>query len=372
MNPTRQPARPPRRVRQLLKTLHLWLGLSLGTVLALVTLTGCILSFEGPLLTTLHPELTARTVPDTAGLGHALQHILDTSEGGKLRGIALPNGDLTAFEGTLKGGDRMYFDPVSGEEILHRRAGHDPLLILLDWHTHLLSGETGEAVLGVVAIAGLFMIVSGAWLYWPGRKRALQHLRPHPRPPILRWASWHRFAGVVALPLLIVMIGTGTTMAYRGAVRTGLAHAFGEPVPAKPPKLTNNAESKPDWQAILVAAQTAAPDAAMTRISLPAKPGVALAMRVRRPGEWNPAGRSNLWIDPFAARVIGGEDATRLGTGGRLANALFPIHSAAVGGPLWHGLALLGGSMPTFMLITGFLFWRARRRRPAGRMKQAH
>jgi uncharacterized iron-regulated membrane protein len=360
-----QPVRSPRRVRQVLKTLHLWLGLSLGLVLALVTLTGCILTFEAPLLTAMHPELAGRVVPDNAGLGRSLEHILATPEGGKLRGIALPNGDLTAFEGTAKGGDRVYFDPTSGDVIAHRSGRSDPMLVLLDWHTHLLSGDVGETILGVVACTGLFMIFSGIWLYWPGRKRVLSHLRPHPRPPILRWASWHRFAGIVALPLLLIMIGTGTTMAYRGAVRTGLAHAFGEPAPAKPPKLQDASDTKVDWSAVLLAAQAAAPDAAITRISLPAKKDTALVIRVRRPGEWNLAGRSMLWLDPFAARVIGGDDATKLGTGGRLANSLFPIHSAAVGGPVWHTLAVLGGLMPSFMLVTGFLFWRARRRRPA-------
>lgn len=362
---SRKPIRSPRRIRQALKTIHLWLGLSLGLVLALVTLSGCILSFEVPLLTAMHPELGGRGVPDNAGLGRSLEHILATPDGSKLRGITLPNSELTAFEGTVKGGDRIYFDPTNGDVIAHRSGRSDPLLVLLDWHTHLLSGDVGETILGVVAWTGLFMIFSGVWLYWPGRKRMLSHLRPHPRPPTLRWASWHRFAGIIALPLLLIMIGTGTTMAYRGAVRTGLAHAFGEPAPAKPPKLQDVPDARIDWSAVLFAAQAAAPDAAITRISLPAKKDTALVIRVRRPGEWNLAGRSMLWLDPFAARVIGGEDATKLGTGGRLANSLFPIHSAAVGGPVWHTLAVLGGLMPSFMLVTGFLFWRARRRRPA-------
>jgi len=69
--------------------MHLWLGLSLGVVLALVTLTGCVLSFEEPLLGAMHPEVTGRTIPDNAALGHTLEHILATPEGGKLRGIGV-------------------------------------------------------------------------------------------------------------------------------------------------------------------------------------------------------------------------------------------------------------------------------------------
>jgi uncharacterized iron-regulated membrane protein len=361
---------PPRkrRIRHALKTLHLWLGLSLGVLLALVMLAGGVLLFEQPLLIAAHPQLSGRAVPGYGELGRTLQVILATPEGRQLRSIALPDGALSAFEGVAKNGDRHYFDPTDGRPLLVRHADSDPLLVLLQWHTHLLSGSAGETALGVVAFGGLFMLGSGLWLYWPGRRRALTHLKPHAQPPIQRWASWHRMVGVVAFPLLLMAIGTGTTMAYRGAVRTGLIQLFGEPQPARPPKLSGG-DGEVSWPAVLDAAHAAAPDAAITRISLPVKPDTALVMRVRRQGEWNPAGRSTLFLDPYAAKVIGGEDATRLGRGARLANALFPIHSAAVGGGGWRALLAVTALLPSFMLITGLLFWRARRRRPASVMR---
>jgi uncharacterized iron-regulated membrane protein len=354
---------PPRRVRHALKTLHLWLGLTLGILLALVTLAGSVLLWEQPLLRAGHPELVARPLPDLAAQGRSLQAILASDERSRARAFSLPDADLPVWEAMERGGDRRYFDASTGELLLHRAKSRDGLLILLDWHTHLLSGPVGETVLGVVACVGLFMLVSGVWLYWPGRHRALRHLKPHARPPVLRWASLHRFVGVVALPLLIVMIGTGTTMAYRGAVRSGLASAFGEPAPARPPK-TIATRGTIHWPAVLVAAQAAAPDAQLTRLTLPSKDNGTLVLRVRRPGEWNLAGRSSLWMDPVTATVLGGDDATKLGPGGRLANALFPIHSAAVGGLAWRIVACVTGTLPMFLLVTGFLFWRARRRKP--------
>ena len=210
-----------------------------------------------------------------------------------------PMRDLPVWEGQERGGNRSYFDATTGELLLQRKKTGDGLLLLLDWHTHLLSGETGETVLGVVACTGLFMLFSGAWLYWPGRQRVLKHLKPHANPPVLRWASIHRFVGVVALPLLIVMVGTGTTMAYRGAVRSGLASAFGEPPPARAPKIAP-LHAAIDWPAVLAAAQAAAPDAQLTRLTLPSKDNGTLSLRIRRPGEWNLAGRSSLWIGSTA------------------------------------------------------------------------
>ncbi|WP_213949938.1 PepSY-associated TM helix domain-containing protein [Luteibacter sp. dw_328] len=353
-----------RRFRSTLKTMHLWLGLSLGLVLALVTLSGSILLWEDPLFAAGHPQLTSRPLPDLATQGRSLATLLASPDGKGLRGLSLPDDELPVWEAQSRAGGRSYFDATTGELLLRREKTGDVMLLLMDWHTHLLSGEVGETILGVVACTGLFMLFSGVWLYWPGRRRALRHLKPHTHPPVLRWASFHRFVGVAALPLLIVMIGTGTTMAYRGAVRNGLASAFSEAPPAKPPKLPP-AHGNIDWPAVLAAAQAAAPDAEITRLMLPQKDSGTLVLRVRRPGEWNKDGRSSLWMDPVAARVIGGDDATRLGPGLRLANALFPIHSAAVGGLLWRIVACLTGTLPLFLLITGFLFWRARRRRSA-------
>jgi uncharacterized iron-regulated membrane protein len=342
--------------------LHLWLGLSLGILLALVTLAGSVLLWEQPLLRAGHPELVARPLPDLATQGRSLQLILASPEGKKARGFSVPDAELPVWGAMERGGDRSYFDADTGELLLHRSPSSDGLLTLLDWHTHLLSGPVGETVLGLVACTGLFMLFSGAWLYWPGRRRALKHLKPHANPPVLRWASLHRSVGVVALPLLIVMIGTGATMAYRGAVRSGLASAFGEPTPARPPK-TAPSHAAIDWPAVLAAAQAAAPDAELTRLTLPSKDNGTLVLRIRRPGEWNVAGRSSLWMNPATATVLGGVDATKLGTGGRLANALFPIHSAAVGGMAWRVAACITGALPMFLLVTGFLFWRARQRR---------
>jgi uncharacterized iron-regulated membrane protein len=354
----------PRRLRSWLKTLHLWLGLTLGLLLALVTLSGSVLLFEQPLFAATHPALVARPLPDLATQGHALSVMLATPEARAWRGVTLPDGDLPVWQAQERTGSRAYYDAATGALVWRRPARGDLLLLLLDWHTHLLGGDVGETVLGIVACAGLFMLVSGVWLYWPGRRRALRHLRPHTQPPLLRWASFHRAVGVVGLPLLIVMIGTGTTMAYRGAVRNGLAAAFAEPARPRPPKLPP-VQGAVDWAAVLSAAQAAAPDAAITRLMLPSKDNGTVVARLRRPGEWNPAGRSSLWLDPHTVTVVGGDDATTLGTGSRLANALFPIHSAAVGGLTWRIVASIGGLLPTFLLVTGVLFWRRRLKRPA-------
>ena len=87
-----------------------------------------------------------------------------------------------------------------------------------------------------------------------------------------------------------------------------------------------------------------------------------MTLRVCMPGEWNPTGRSTLWIDPYRARVLGVSDASLADTGVQVNNAIYPLHAGTTG-PLWHALVIVSGLLPPFFLVTGFLFWRARAKR---------
>jgi uncharacterized iron-regulated membrane protein len=80
------------------------------------------------------------------------------------------------------------------------------------------------------------------------------------------------------------------------------------------------------------------------------------------PGEWHTVGRSMIWLDPYEAKVLGTVDAARADTGAWVNNAIYPLHAGGTG-PVWRGMVIAAGLLPTFFLATGFLFWRARARR---------
>ena len=54
-------------------------------------------------------------------------------------------------------------------------------------------------------------------------------------------------------------------------------------------------------------------------------------------------------------------DATAQRPGARMDEAIYPLHIGAVGGPTYRWATALGGLLPAFLLVTGFLFWRRRR-----------
>jgi uncharacterized iron-regulated membrane protein len=364
MRATATPAAPARSatgLRHWLRKLHLWLGLSLGTAYALVALSGSVLAVQQPLLRWLHPELAAHALPTPAQEAAVLQRIAhDWPQG--LRGVDLPRADLPVWQLYFSGNVRRYLDPASGVLLLTRSTDNDVLLALRDWHTHLLAGRNGETLLGVLGWFSLFLLVSGLVLWWPGRGRFLAHLKPHAQPPVRRWLSWHRSVGALGLPLLLLVTLTGTLMCYHGGTRQALQTLFGDAqAEPRPPRVT--ASPAPiHWPSVLAAARQALPGAELGRLSLPGTRDALLTIRARAPGEWNPVGRSVIWLDPYQARVLGVVDASRAQTGARVNNAIYPLHAGTTG-PVWRTLVIVSGLLPPFFLVTGFLFWRARPKR---------
>jgi uncharacterized iron-regulated membrane protein len=356
------PARSAHGLRHGLRKLHLWLGLSLGTVFALVALTGSVLALQGPLLRALHPELVDHALPTPTQEAAVLGRIAHEWSPQGLRSADLPDAELPVWQLYFNGGVRRYLDPASGELLLTRSPGNDVLLALRDWHTHLFAGRAGETWLGVVGWFSLFLLVSGVVLWWPGRGRVLAHLKPHAQPPVRRWLSWHRSFGALSLPVLLLVTLTGTLMCYHGGTRSTLQALFRDPPEPPQPAPIALRHDPIDWSAVLATARQALPGATLSRISLPGERDGRLVIRARMPGEWNPNGRSMIWIDPWQARVLGTADATGADTGVQVNNAIYPLHAGSTG-PLWRTLVFVSGLLPPFFLVTGFLFWRTRTKR---------
>ena len=127
-----------------------------------------------------------------------------------------------------------------------------------------------------------------------------------------------------------------------------------------------------DIDALLNAARAKHPDGELRIISLPAKPGGLISLRLRQQAEWLPNGRTMFWFDPADGRLLGSRDAQAMPLGLRIANAEYPIHAAKVGGLPYRlvmtasglSLAVLGG-------LAVWTFWanpktqKRKRKRPA-------
>jgi uncharacterized iron-regulated membrane protein len=345
------------RLRASLSWLHLWIGLSAGGLFAVLGLSGSVLSFHSELLLTQHPQLAAqRPVAD----GAVLRDLMATWAPRGMTGVDVPRPSLPVWQGYFTDDSRRYFATDTGELLLTRTTDDDWLLWLHELHTHFLAGEAGEEVVGVVGWIACFLLLSGLYLWWPRFGRWLAHLRPYANPPVRRWLTWHRSAGAIALPVLLLVTLCGVGMVYHDGARTLLVGLLGGDAPPKPPKLAASA-TPIDWPRALAAAQAGLPDARLSRISTPRDGHHVLNMRAQMRGEWHPNGRSLVFVDGASGRVLGTLDATAQRAGVRATEAIYPLHIGAVGGLPYRVAVAVAGLVPCFLLVTGFLFWLRRR-----------
>ena len=245
-----------------------------------------------------------------------------------------------------------------------------PELWIFDFHHHLFAGDSGEWVIGIAGLAGLFFVISGAILWWRTRKTFQLRLWPKrmSRPSIV---MHHRDLGIIATPLLLISIVTGTMMIFRPFAMVMIA-PFGSPAEAakaiEPPKYKGGPlVGKPDYTAMLAEARRRFPDAEFRILSLPRKPGDPISLRMRQQAEWLPNGRSTLWFDAANGELLGVRDALAMPSGAQAFNMAFPIHASKVGGWTWRiALTFSGLAMTMLGSFAVWTFW-FRRPKPAKR-----
>jgi len=344
----------------LLDTLHRWTGGLLGLILALLGLSGTILLYE-------HLWI------GLPGTGDALRGDLPTVAATTERLMAMPGAQGIIYADERFGLHQLRFGKEAGAyasqsgEVVTRWASQweRPELWIFDFHHHLFAGDSGEWVIGIAGLAGLFFVISGVILWWRTRKTFRLRLWPKrmSRPAIV---MQHRDLGVVMAPLLLISVVTGTMMIFRPFAMVMIA-PFGSPVEAaraiEPPKYSGGPlAAKPDYAAMLTEARRRFPDAEFRILSLPRKPGDAIMLRMRQQAEWLPNGRSTLWFDAATGEVLGARDALAMPGGAQAFNMAFPIHASKVGGWSWRILMTLSGL--AMSILGSFAVWSFWFRRP--------
>lgn len=344
-----------RRVRAVLSWLHLWTGLTVGLLFALVSLAGTVLVFHVDLLKLQHPQLAQH---EPVADGRVLEGLIARWAPEGMRSLDLPRDELPVWQAYFQDGHRQYFAPEDGALLLYRSHHDDVLLFLHEWHVELLGGKAGKEVLGVFGWTSLALILIGLYLWWPRRGRILAQLKMHAGPPVRRWLTWHRTIGVVLLPLLLLTTFTGVGMVYSRGFQKALVATFGgENV--KEPELPAS-DAPIDWTNAIAHARTALPDARLARVSVPDPDEGVVGFRAQANGEWHPVGRSTVALSRDG-RVLQAFDATTHRLGMRMSQAFYPLHIGAVGGTTMKWITAFTGLLPAFLLVTGFLFWRRRR-----------
>jgi len=360
-----------------LRLLHRWAGGLIGLVLAVLGLSGALLVHKDAYLRATLPHAADAQLQDAGAIAAAAERLFSSAEPPRSIIFASRNFGLHRLN---YGEDGGAYATQKGEIVVRWASKWErPELWIFDLHHHLFTGDAGEMVAGTAGLAGVVFVVTGVILWWPARR--LFTLRAWPanlsRNAVVRQ---HRDLGVVAAPLLLASLLTGVMMTLP-KVEDLLLAPFSRPsvmaAAQKPPAAKGGPlSSDSDWGAIIGTARARYPDGELRIVSLPAKPGGLISLRVRQQAEWLPNGRTMFWFDPADGRLIAARDAQAQPLGVRIANAEYPVHAAKVGGlPYRLVMTVSGLTLALLGSLAVWTFWAnpkfQKRKRPRAAAKTA-
>ncbi len=349
--------------RRACSTVHLWVGLALGGVLVVISLTGSALVFRHEIDRALSPALL-RVEPagERAPLGDAVEAVRRAVPESAPRLVRLPRDAEAPHEVWLTDDRHVYVDPYRATVLGVRGDRDGAMNTLFALHAELLGGETGARVVGWIGLLTLLLAGTGLVLWWPAVPTVAQVRRAltvaWQRGPWRLAYDLHRAGGFYTSAFLVLVAATGAALVFYAETGAVLASATGA-APPPPPPTVEEAERVLGPAVLddaLASARRALPDGEPTFVTLPRADGAPLAVRLRTPTEWHPNGRSAVYLAPATGRVLRADDARDAPAAWRAMHAAYPLHIGAFGGAVRAVFVVLGFA-PAALSVTGALVW---------------
>lgn len=361
-------------MRKYIVLAHRYLGLAIGGLLLISGLTGSAIVFNRDIDGWLNPDLL-RVAPqaERASLHTLMRNVREAAPDRQAGALFLPEEPDRAVEVWFREDDwRAYADPYTGEVLGVRQATASLMGFLVDLHMHLLSGETGERIMGWSGLGGIVLALLGLWLWWPKRSRWRQAFSiKWQAAPVRVWLDAHKVTGALACAFLLLTAATGASLAlYDIVTEPALVALTGEGTRRPAPRSAGGAGSDASLDPMLARAAAVFPQGRITRINLPAQPGDAVLVRMRLPGEAHQFGRTFLWFDRYDGSLLRVDNALEANLATRVQSWLYPLHTGFYGGSPTRGLqVLIGLSLALLSASGGWLWWKGHRSRAAARKR---
>ncbi|MFB0490995.1 putative iron-regulated membrane protein [Methylobacterium sp. OAE515] len=373
-------------LRTLLFRLHWALGLTAGLVLALMGLTGALMSYEEAVTAFANRDRLEVTPGGRTALPPAsLAARIDAQAGGRVANVLTLSDDPSASVHVRFARDpetrarppAAYADPYDGTLLGPVRL-EGAFTAVRDLHRWLLlpggSKGWGRTITGACTLALLAFLATGLYLRWPQIHRWRIWLRPAlSRPGRPRWWSLHAVVGTWLLPVYLIIALSGLTWSYPSFKDAAARLLAGAPDAAKP--AGRRAAGRPADAAGGAAVDRAWADfrtrigeeAGTAVLTLPGADTKAIRIRWLPKGVDAPSARNEARYDPATGALLASERAADVPLGRRLLDNVLEVHRGRFFGDLVALLFCLAAlAMPGFA-ATGLTLYVLRRRAGARR-----
>ncbi|MGV3618113.1 MAG: PepSY-associated TM helix domain-containing protein [Fimbriimonas sp.] len=362
------------RLRRAVFVVHLWIGLSVGLLFAVVSATGSAIVYRRELDGMARPYLRYVQAPVGAQalpLDEVRRQVRRDHPEAKPTDVAIflyqpwDGGALTTFIGPKS----YAIDPYTGRTIALLSEKKSLPLWLKEFHTDLLAGEKGEGLNGWGGVAACVLLLSGLWLWWPATRKQIRLRLTVRRGVSLRRTTYdlHNVFGFYSLALLFIVTVTGVGLCFNKPVRDFVFAKTGHKRPPPPAPIVPQGTPLPADD-LLAIARREVPDARFVLATFPARPNLPFSTMLQRTG----AGffpYVTLKIDPYSGAVVAREDDADATFGAKIMRQIAVLHFGFWGGTASKVLYIVLGLVPLALYVTGIMLWwnRLRAKRKAAK-----
>ncbi len=377
--------------RRVLFQIHWLAGVTAGTVLAVVGLTGAVLALEHPVLDALNRDARILASPGGAALpaGELLGRVQAQVPERRVLSLQISSDPRDTARVSLasleKAGpdtppnrrprpETRYLDPRSGQILVAPgNRGEGFFRSVTQLHRWLVVGDLGSQAVGRQIVGAstalcIFLALSGLYLRWPRRNR-------------LDWRTWlaidfkrrgrpflwrlHAITGTWVLPFYLLISLTGLQWSYEW-YRKGLYVVAGVEMPARRAPGGEGGATPPavDLAPAVVALQAASAATGFSTATFVLPQGSADPLEIRYLDR-DPAHEravNTLKIDVASGSVLSSERYAEKSAGGKLVASILMLHTGSFFGALGSiAFALASLAMPLFA-VTGWILYLDRRR----------
>ncbi|MDP9898883.1 sulfite reductase flavoprotein subunit alpha [Variovorax ginsengisoli] len=367
-------------LRRIWFQIHWFLGITAGSVLLFIGLTGAVLSFREEIVALANPALQHVAAPATNALPLTPAEWVARLQPRRIAAITLyaeagrpVRINFAPAEGQRRGEVRLA-DPYTAA-LLPPPRGEDFFDFVESLHRWLLlPRDIGKPLTGAVACVLLVLALSGLYLRWPRRP--------------LAWRAWlrldftltgraflwnlHAVAGTLALLAYLVSSVTGIYWAFDG-VRTVIDDAAGEnrntrmqrvqAGAGKPSNAQKTAVGPPDLGAVWTGfLQQTHGNWSLVTLRLPARGAALIETTYLDADPAHERARNRLYLDAVTGRPAQHDRYADKPMAGRLINSIYPLHMGTYWGLPGRLVMTLSSLGLVLFAITGWMLYLGRRR----------
>ncbi|WP_075257239.1 sulfite reductase flavoprotein subunit alpha [Herbaspirillum camelliae] len=362
--------------------LHWFIGITAGTVLMTIGVTGALLAFREEIMDLLSPGVMHVQVRQQATLTpqQVLEKLRQEEPQRRITTMTLsaePGASVRVVFAPPPGerrGQARYVDPYTGA-LLPPVTGMEFFEFTERFHRWLLlPTEIGKIVLGTLALCLLMLALSGLYLRWPRRwlsLRAWLRLDFQLQGRSLLW-NLHSVIGTWSLVMYVIFATTGAYWAldwFKDGVNTlagetrraPMARGEGKKKDAPKSETPVTLELTQAWNAFLAKA----PDYQSAQLRLPEQGTQPLQIFFLGHDAPHERARSRMVVLPQSGEIRQLERYEDKSTGGRFIAAIYPLHMGTYFGLPGRIIMAIASLMMPLFGITGWMLYLDRRRKKA-------